>query len=256
MTDANHKATEELGAALQPRHRRFVEAYFANGLNARAAAGSCDYKSPAEGGCLSARSDVQAYIQARLTEACMPANEVIARISAYARVTGDQFPLTEEYEVPIYEQRQLNLKITYLERQIAQFQGLNPEKFKDHIERLQGDVFKAETQLIENPEATYPVQIGTETKKRVVSSLEAAQENGVLFALESTEHTQHGLKFKRVGSLEALTLIGKHHRLFVECQEVSGPNGGPIEVTDAKQRLAERLAARTSTPEPDHGAER
>jgi len=38
MTDANPKTAEELGAALQPRHRRFVEAYFALGLNATATA--------------------------------------------------------------------------------------------------------------------------------------------------------------------------------------------------------------------------
>ena len=137
MTDAQPKTAEELGAALQPRHRRFVETYFAIGLNATAAAKACGYKNPTEGTRLHARPDVQAYIQARLTEACMPANEVLARISAYARVTGDQFTTTEEYEVPVYEQRPLNLKIADLERQIAQFRGLNPERFKDHIERLE-----------------------------------------------------------------------------------------------------------------------
>ncbi|AWN24018.1 hypothetical protein DKM44_12895 [Deinococcus irradiatisoli] len=258
MTEAPQKTAEELGAALNLKHRRFVEKFFELGLSVTAAAKACDYKNPSEGSRICRRPEVAAYIQARLTEACMPADEVLARISAYARVTGDQFTETQEYEVPVYEKRPLNLKIAGLERQIAQFRGLGPEKFKSHIERLERSVLTLEADLIENPDATYDVQVGTQVKKRVVPSLEAAQENGVLFALESIEQTQHGLKWKRASSLDALTLVGKHHRLFVERQEVSGPNGGPIEVTDAKQRLAERLAAlalRARAAEPDHGDE-
>jgi phage terminase small subunit len=41
----------------------------------------------------------------------------------------------------------------------------------------------------------------------------------------------------------ALQALGKHYRLFIDRQEVSGPNGAPLVDTEALQRAAEELAA-------------
>ena len=51
----------------------------------------------------------------------------------------------------------------------------------------------------------------------------------------------------------ALTLLGKHHRLFVDRTEHTGADGAPIEVSDARDRLATLLARRAA--HPDAGAD-
>lgn len=52
----------------------------------------------------------------------------------------------------------------------------------------------------------------------------------------------------------ALTLLGKHHRLFVDRTEHTGADGGPIEVTDARTILADKLARRAGAADTEPGA--
>ncbi|EYB67033.1 terminase small subunit [Deinococcus phoenicis] len=212
---------EELGAALLPKQRAFVEAFLQN-FTVAAAGRQAGYSDKASAHRVYKRLDVQAYIQARMSEACMPANEVLGRLSAYARVTGDQFTCEEEYEVPVYEARPLAEQMARLQNRVEQMLRIDPELLKGKIESLNAQIAELEVELAENPDATYQKQVGSKTRTRIVPSLEAAAENGVLFALESIEYGQHGLKWKRVSSVEALTLIGKHHKLFTERTEHSG----------------------------------
>jgi hypothetical protein len=55
---------------------------------------------------------------------------------------------------------------------------------------------------------------------------------------------------KPAQSLRALELIARIRGMFEDRLSVSGPNGGPIEVSDAKSRLAERLARLAGSPDP------
>lgn len=71
--------------------------------------------------------------------------------------------------------------------------------------------------------------------------------------------TQFGptISFKLHDKMGALDKLAKHLGIYApEKQEISGPNGGPIEVSDAKQKLAERLARLNPVADPDsHGGD-
>lgn len=226
--DAQPKTAEELGAALDPKYKRLADAFLANNLNKRAAARACGYTINKSGSganrhyVIFRREDVQAYIAARLDEEAMAASEVLARLAALARTDGSQFLKEEEYEVPIYEARPLQEKIDLLEAKVGQLMRIDPELLKAQVERTQSEIAGLEVELAMDPDATWQKQVGTETRTRIVPSLEAAAENGVLFAVESAEYTQHGLKFKRVDPVKALELIGKHHKLFTDRTEHAG----------------------------------
>jgi phage terminase small subunit len=49
----------------------------------------------------------------------------------------------------------------------------------------------------------------------------------------------------------ALALLGKHHKLFVDRTEITGKDSGPIEVTDARSRLAAILEKRAAAAEAE-----
>jgi len=226
--DAKTQPTaEELGAALPkllPKHALFVEHYFAQALNAAAAARAAGY-SPRDAGNrgyrILQRPDVQAHIQARMAQ-YMPADEVMQRLTSLARTDGSQFLKEEPYEVPVFEARPLQEKIDLVNARIGQMNRIDPGMLKARIEAAQAEIAELEVQLALDPDATYQKQVGTETRTRVIPSLETAAENGVLFAVESAEYTQHGLKFKRQDPIKALELIGKHHKLFTDKVEHSG----------------------------------
>lgn len=52
----------------------------------------------------------------------------------------------------------------------------------------------------------------------------------------------------------ALQLLGRHHKLFVDRTELTGKDGDPIEINDARSRLADllekRAAAAAAEPDP------
>ncbi len=58
--------------------------------------------------------------------------------------------------------------------------------------------------------------------------LQKAAAAGVLHLVKSVEQKKDGVKLELYSAQEALALLGKHHRLFVERLEHSGPDGGPI----------------------------
>jgi len=212
------------GAALpklSPRHAVFVEEYFICNMNASAAARACKYANHGEGWRLLQRADVSAHIAARMAQ-FMSGNEVLQRLSALARTDGSQFMRREEYEVPVFEPHSLQEKIDNAQAKVGRMMAIDPGLLKRQIEDEQGKIAGWEVELALNPQATYQKQVGTEPRWRVVPSLEAAAENGVLFAVESAEYTQHGLKFKRQDPVKALELIGKHHKLFTDRTEHSG----------------------------------
>lgn len=58
------------------------------------------------------------------------------------------------------------------------------------------------------------------------------------------EMTEETVTIELYDAQAALTLLGKHHRLFVDRTEVTGKDGAPVEVSDARSRLLDRLARR------------
>lgn len=219
--EARQPTADELGAALNPKHRALAEAYLQT-FSVTRAGKLTTYKDASNAHRVYRRQDVQAYIQARMTAACMTANEVLARLSVRASLSGDDFFEEQEYEVPVYEARPLQEKIDHLEAQVGQMLAIDPGVLKDAIASRQAEIATLSVQLALDPEATWQQQVGTEMKVRMVPSLEAAQRNGVLQFVEGAEFTKDGLKFKWADPVRALELIGKHHKLFTEKHEHSG----------------------------------
>jgi hypothetical protein len=59
------------------------------------------------------------------------------------------------------------------------------------------------------------------------------------------------LKLKLYDKLSAMAHLAKLLNLLVDRQEISGPNGGPVEVTDHKSRIMDRLNAIAKRQAPD-----
>lgn len=227
--DAQPQTADELGAALSAKQRTLAEAYLET-MSIAQASKTAKYNCPANGSRAMRHPKVQAYLQARFAESCMSANEVLARLSQRASLGGDSFFEQQEYEVPVFEARPLQEKIDHLEAQVGQMLAIDPGVLKDAIAARQAQIAELGVQLAMDPEATWQKQVGTETKTRMVPSLEAAQRNGVLQFVEGAEYTREGLKFKWADPVKALELIGKHHKLFTEKHEHSGPDGEPLKL--------------------------
>jgi phage terminase small subunit len=69
--------------------------------------------------------------------------------------------------------------------------------------------------------------------------LAKAKRRGVLGALKKLKWGEHGPEIELYSALEAQQLLGKYHRAFVERQEVSGPNGAPLQITTEDKARAE-----------------
>jgi hypothetical protein len=60
------------------------------------------------------------------------------------------------------------------------------------------------------------------------------------------------LKLKLYDKLSAMAHLAKLLNLLVDRQEISGPNGGPVEVTDHRARIMDRLNAIAKRTAPDN----
>jgi phage terminase small subunit len=92
-----------------------------------------------------------------------------------------------------------------------------------------------------------------------------AAESGKLHLVKTVRTTRRFFKgdlveekteFELYDAQAALVQIGKHHQLFVQRQELTGKDGGPIEISDARAKLAQLLdnAAAREPAEGDPGA--
>jgi phage terminase small subunit len=77
------------------------------------------------------------------------------------------------------------------------------------------------------------------------SSAELTPEQKVAISEIVKERTREGstLKIRLYDKLAAMGHLAKLLNLLVDRQEISGPNGGPVEVTDYRARIMDRLNA-------------
>jgi phage terminase small subunit len=66
--------------------------------------------------------------------------------------------------------------------------------------------------------------------KTVIDLKDSDQVDGTLIA--EVKETKDGFSFKRNDQMKALELIGKHLGMFTDKVELSGKNGGPIEIAN------------------------
>lgn len=64
----------------------------------------------------------------------------------------------------------------------------------------------------------------------------AAQQTGAIHQIKKIKAGKWGPEIEMYDPLPALELLGKHHKLFVDKVEHSGPNGGPILLTPVDYR--------------------
>jgi phage terminase small subunit len=72
--------------------------------------------------------------------------------------------------------------------------------------------------------------------------VEALKRDGLGFLIKSVKNTKFGQNIEFRDPDSALEKMGKVHRLLVERQELTGKDGGPIEIDDAKERLRRAVA--------------
>jgi hypothetical protein len=89
---------------------------------------------------------------------------------------------------------------------------------------------------------------GELTAEQKVAVSEIAQERG--------RDGARTLKIRLYGKLAAMGHLAKLLNLLVDRQEISGPNGGPVEVTDHRTRIMDRLNAIAKRQAPDNDGDR
>lgn len=65
---------------------------------------------------------------------------------------------------------------------------------------------------------------------------------------DGVETETHDIEISLYSALDALDKIGKHHKLFTERQELTGPGGGPIETSITVKAVDYRTIATTLAP--------
>lgn len=80
----------------------------------------------------------------------------------------------------------------------------------------------------------------------ITLDLKKAAERGVLHLVKRYTKTKQGVTIELHDPQNALQLLGRHHRLFIDRTELTGKDGEPIEVSDARTRLLGILARRAA----------
>lgn len=161
---------------LTDKQRLFVEHYVAclNGTEAARRAGYAESGIRVQAHRLLTNANVRAEIDARMAELAMPPNEILARLTDYARGSMADF---------------LSIK-----------------------------------------------------GRGVTLDLKKAAAAGQLHLIKKYSKTKQGVSVELYSAYDAQVKLGEHYRLWVQRQEVSGPGGGPIELSDARSQLAAALA--------------
>jgi phage terminase small subunit len=193
---------------LTDKQLAFIEHYLThwNATKAAIDAGYSEKTARTTGSENLTKPDIQAAIQQRLAELKMGADEVLARLTAHARGSAEDFvtvyqsPMTDIAGDPVIDQDGKSI--------VRHFPSLDLEK---------------------------------------------ARARGMLHLVKKVTYTAHGPSVELYDAQAALALLGKHHGLLIDRQEISGPKGGPIEIDDARDTLADKLTRRLESSDSDAG---
>lgn len=168
--------------ALKKRWLTFAEEYLRSWNKTRAAE-VAGYAHPGQAGYrLFKIVQIQEYIQRRIEEKCMSADEVLVRLAQAARFDVGPFIDIKTWE----------------------------------------------------PEPQSDEEVREETSPTIINGLlinwERLVEAGLTHLVKAIYDTKYGTRIEFHDPQHALELIGKHHGLFVERQEISGAGGGPVRI--------------------------
>lgn len=210
-------------------------------MNASEAARRAGYatKANVQGARMLANASIWAVVQLGFELQTMPKSEVLARLSMQARGSMADFLRIDDEEVTL-----------------AWSLLAVPE-----TEGGEADIAGAMLDLAFQ-ESVKPTDriLRTETIKRSVARLdlmEAGRRGQLGLIKKYTLDDKGKVAIELYDAQTAQTLIGKHHKLFVDRTELTGKDGNPIEVSDARSRLADilekRAAAAAAEPDPGGG---
>lgn len=224
--------TEPATAAkpLSTKQRAFVEHYCArwNGYKAAIAAGYAETSARHQASRLLSYDNIQAAIKARLADLAMSADEVLARLSDHARGDMGDFLRVDEEEI--------TLSWSLLKLPVDE----------DGTPNEAGAILSLAMQERVTP-TDRVLKTATVTRSVARLDLLAAGQAGKLGLIKKYAVDKEGKEtIELYDAQAALQLLGRHHKLFVDRAELTGQDGAPIEVSDARDRLLDRLARRAA----------
>lgn len=213
---------DQLAAACSLRHRQLVELYLTNGLNARKASRDLGYKNPTEGPRIMLRPDVTAYRNALFAERQLGTDAILSRLEYLAAADMSNFirvaPTERSYWVRASEHDEV--------RDAAKRRGITADAFDVHdLSGLFGSERVAQTES-----GVLMIEVST-IEAEVLLDWRAAEQAQVLGHIRKLKVCKNGqVEFELHDANKSLELLGKAQRMFVDRQEISGPDGEPLKL--------------------------
>lgn len=207
---------------LNPKHAKFVRAYFALNLNATRAAQEAGYSDRREGYRLLQRPDVQAHVKHQLATEAMSEAEVKARLTQHARVDTDMDPFIKT--APTHRTFWAPAREHQPVRDLAKAKGVHVDDLDiyDLDGHFGGDNVARTSDgelLIKVAEVAHEVQI----------DWAAAKAAGMFTSFQSLElDGKGGVKYRLKDPLKALELLGRAHKIFADRTVLENPDGSPL----------------------------
>lgn len=213
----------ELGAALQNKHKQFADTYLTNGLNAYAAARSLEYSDPKkESFRLMQRQDITEYIQARLNESGFTSDEIKRRLEYFAAADMRDFlsisPTERSYWIRADQSEEL--------REAAKRKGVSVQDLDNYdISGIVGGENVAQTE-----DGVLMVCV-KQVDAEVTVDWRAAQKAQALGRIKKLKIGKDGaVEFELHDPVKTLELLGKAQAMFTDKQQISGGDGGPVQI--------------------------
>jgi phage terminase small subunit len=196
--------------ALSAKQQLFIDHYLIsyNATEAALRAGYSEKTAYSQGARLLKNVEISTAIDERLSESAMRADEVLRRLAEQAR---------SEHARYIVNHPRLDMVQMALDGK----GDLIPAVIDEH-----GNIDVAQMAR-DGVLELYAPYIHTST----YVDLDAMRQDGMMHLVKGVKQTKEGLQVEFYDAQSALQLIGKHHSLFVDRQEVTGKDGGPIETT-------------------------
>lgn len=243
---------------LSPKRRRFVDCYFECELTvwkAYVAAGyggeePDDQASEAwqkwyssvrsASARLFANVNIQEAIGERLKQKAMPAEEVLARLADEASASAEDFTSFQTTVIRPRILRPVREILAALEAEIAfeeeyataaELEGDELEAHEAEMERLRRKVLRYRLRLTHDPDATEEVYGPPVEIEEPYVDLVKAKRRGKLHLVKAIKRDRNGrVSVDLHDAQKAKELIGRHHGLFTDRVEHTGPDGAPLAV--------------------------
>lgn len=104
------------------------------------------------------------------------------------------------------------------------------QEIEKRLKELKLDADEVLLRLGEQARAEYAQYIILDSLYKACVDLEAMQRDGKMHLIKAIKETKYGQQIEFHDVQTALQLIGRHHKLFVDRNEVSGAEGGPVQL--------------------------